>query len=498
MTIDIILQGFISVFSFPTFIYMMIGLLFGLLIGFIPGLGGSFLLAILIPFTYTMDKGPALALLLGGHAVCATGGSISAILFNTPGMGPNAATLFDGYPMTQRGEAGRALGAALTSSALGGVFGVIVLIAMIPVVRPVVLAFGPPEFFMLAVLGICFIAIVGEGTLKKALVSGGFGLLISFVGYAPATGTVRFDFGQLYLYDGIKLVPTAIGLFALAEMISLAVSGGSIVQTATIISRGKGTIDGIMDVFRHWWLFLRCSAIGTMVGIIPGLGGDVACFLAYGHAVQISKDPESFGKGNVAGVIAPESANNSKEGGSLVPTIGFGIPGSSAMALLLGVFLILDLQPGPRMLTSGLDMVMLMAWTIAIANVIAAGIALISSNLFVKLTFLRGSLIIPIVLSLCVLGAFTTHSSFADILVPLFFGLLGYFMKKYDYSRAVLILGLVLGRITEKNLNLSLRLFGIDFWMRPISIILLVSILLTLTIPFFRAWKKKRNLDTAS
>ena len=495
MSLETVFQGLFAVFTFPTVIYMLIGVLFGLLIGFIPGLGGSFLLAILIPFIYGMEPGPAMAFLLGGHAVCATGGSISAILFNTPGMGPNAATLLDGYPMTQRGEAGRALGAALTSSALGGVFGVIVLILLIPVLRPVVLAFGPPEFFMLALTGICFIAVVGEGPLKKALAAGGFGLLVSFVGYAPSSGDVRYGFGQLYLHDGIKLVPMAIGLFALAEMISLAVRRGSIVDKGytSASASGKGTLEGIKDVFRHWGLFLRCSALGTFIGIIPGLGGDVACFMAYGHAAQTSKHGESFGKGNIEGVIAPESANNSKEGGSLVPTLGFGIPGSSAMALLLGAFLILDLQPGPIMLTSKLDVVMIMAWTIAVANVVAAGIALISAKHFVKLTFLRGSIMVPLVLVLCTLGAFTTHNSMGDILVALFFGLLGYYMKKYDYSRAVLILGLVLGRITEKNLNLSLRLFGGDFWMRPIALILLSAVVLTLAIPMFRALRRQHR-----
>ena len=493
MLFDQFMQGLVQVFTFPSFFYMLAAILFGLMIGFIPGLGGGFALAMLIPFTFTMEPGPALAFLLGGHAVVATGGSISAILFNSPGSGPNAATVLDGFPMTQRGEAGRALGAALTSSALGGLFGAIILGLMIPVIRPVVLLFAPPEFFMLAVLGICFIALMGDGTLNKGLIAGAIGLLMSFVGYENNSGIIRYAFGQLYLHEGISLVPVVIGLFAIAEMISLAVKGGSIAQQGINSKARKGVFEGIKDVFRHWPLFIRSSAIGTLVGIIPGLGGDAAVFLTYGHAVQTSKNKESFGKGNVAGVIAPEAANNAKEGGSLVPTLGFGVPGSSSMAIILGALLIIGLTPGPEMLTKNVDIVFQLVWTLVVANIIGAAITLTSASTLAKLTFLRGSIIIPIVLGFSFVGAFATHNSMGDVVLAVTTGLLGYFMKKLEYSRATLILGLVLGTLAEKNLTLSLRLFGGDFWMRPISLVLLVLIVILLASPAFKYWRERRK-----
>jgi TctA family transporter len=289
------------------------------------------------------------------------------------------------------------------------------------------------------------------------------------------------------------LIPVVIGLFAIAEMISLAVKGGSIAQQGVNSNARTGVLEGVKDVFRHWGLFLRSSAIGTLIGIIPGLGGDAAVFLAYGQAVQTSKDKESFGKGNVEGVIAPEAANNAKEGGSLVPTLGFGVPGSSSMAIVLGAMLIIGLTPGPEMLTKNVDIVFQLVWTIAIANIIGASIALASASSLAKLTFLRGTIIIPIVLAFCFLGAYTTHNSMGDVVLAVATGLIGYFMKNFGYSRATLILGLVLGHLAEKNLNLSLRLFGSEFWMRPISVVLLVLIVILLASPAFKYWRKCRK-----
>ncbi|HBW34160.1 MAG TPA: tricarboxylic transporter [Desulfosporosinus sp.] len=491
------LQGLTSVFQITTLIYMLIGVCFGVFIGFIPGLGGNFVLSILIPFVIKMAPEQALAFLLGAHAVVATGGSISAILFNTPGSGPNAATIFDGFPLTQQGKAGQAIGLALTSSALGGIFGALVLVATLPVLRQVVLAFGPPEFFMLAMLGIAFIAVLGGSSLGKALLVGGMGLLLSFVGLDPSTGIVRFGLGTLYLWDGVHLVPVVIGLFAIAEMFELGVKKGALVQGE--VKQVKGDVlEGVKLAFKNWFLVLRCSVIGSLVGIIPGLGGDVACFMAYGHAAQTSKHKELFGKGAIEGVIAPESANNAKEGGSLVPTLGFGIPGSSAMAILLGVFMIIGIQPGPQMLTQELDIVFLMVWTIVIANIIGAVIGLFAANTLAKLTFLRGSILVPIIFVLAILGAYTTNSTFGDVILVAVFGLLGYGMKVFGYPRAVLIIGLVLGSIAEKNLHLSLKLYHESFILRPITLLLLLAIILTIGTPIIKNFLKKRGESDVS
>lgn len=481
--IEALVDGFINVWMWPAILYMMVGMIIGLVIGAIPGLGGNFTLAVLIPFIFNMEPNLALSFLLGAHAVVATGGSITAILLNTPGSGMNAATTFDGFPLTQKGQGGRALGNALTASAMGGVLGAIVLAASLPIMRKIVLAFGPTEFFMMTILGISFIAVVGKGSLFKALIVGCFGLLVSLIGYDPITGVVRYSFGTLYLYDGIDLIPVIMGLFAITEMIALAVKGGTIQQEVTI-EGGSGVLDGVKDVFRNWWLTLRCSSIGSFIGMIPGLGGTVACFVAYGHAVQSSKHPEKFGTGVVEGVIAPEAANNAKEGGSLIPTLGFGIPGSSGMAILLGAFLIIGIQPGPEMLTTKLNITFLMVWTVAIANIFGALLALLVAKRLVKIAQVRASLLVPIVVIIALVGSYTVDYSFNSLIVTVIFGIIGYQMKKYNFSRAVFIIGLVLGNIAEKNFHLSVMLYGGSFMMRPITLVLLALTIITLVLPF--------------
>lgn len=481
-------RGFVEMVSFPAFIYQLVGIVGGFIIGVIPGIGGIFGMALILPLTFGMKPDYALALLLGVYAVSTTGGSVTAILFGVPGTAVNVATVFDGYPMAQRGEGARAIGISMTASGLGGLFGALVLALLIPVLEPLVLAFAPPEFFMLALLGIVFIAYLGSGETLKSLVTGGLGLMLSFVGQDLTTGTLRYTFGQLYLWDGVPLVPTVIGLFAIAEMIDLGIKGGSIAQAGL---EAKGSpLQGVKDVFQHFGLFLRSSAIGTIIGIIPGLGGVVANFLAYGHAVQTSKDPSRFGKGAPEGVIGPESANNAKEGGSLVPTLAFGIPGSEAMAILLGAFYIMGLQPGPTMLTENLDTVFMMVWILAASNVLGALLGFALARQMAIITKIRSELIVPVVLVISMFGAYATHNSLGDFLVAILFGIGGYYLKKHDYSRATLIIGLVLGRIVEKNLVLSMELYGWSMFLRPLTLLFLLSIIATMVYPFFRPAKR--------
>ncbi len=491
------MQGLVSVFVWPNFGLMILGALIGMTVGFIPGIGGNFYLAMLIPFVFGMNPYAAFALLLGGHAVVHTGGAISALLFNTPGTGPNAATCFDGFPLVKQGQTGRAMGAAMAASAVGGVFGAIVMMAVIPVVRPIVMAFGPPEFFMMIMVGIACIAFLGGTAPAKGLAIGALGLLLSMVGQDPSTGVVRYGFGQLYLWNGVDQVLVVIGIFALAEMIDLAQKGGSIAdQMGARVAGGVST--GIIDVLRHWWLVFRCSVLGVVIGIIPGLGGEAAGFMAYGHAVQTSKTPEKFGKGMIEGLLAPESAHNSKEGGAMVTTVSFGIPGSSGMAILLGAFLILGLTPGPKMLVEHLPLVFNMAWTIAIANVFGAGLGLVLANQMAKLTYLRNSIIVPLVLLFGIIGGYGIHNSLGDIVVVFVFGVIGYYMKKYDYPKAPLIMGLVLGKMAETNLNMAYDLYGPAFLARPITAILFVIFLFTLGYPLVKGLIGARRKESVA
>jgi putative tricarboxylic transport membrane protein len=485
------LLGLMKVFAWPAIGFMFLGVAFGLVVGILPGVGGTFSLAILIPFTFGMEPASAFALLLGAHAPSYTGGAITTILLNTPGDPPNAATLFDGFPMTKKGEAGRAMGAALTASAIGGVLGACYLILLIPVMRPLVLMFAPPEFFMMSVCGIALIAVVSSKSLLKGLIGGGIGLMLGLVGLDVSTSMERFTFGTMFLWDGVSLVPVVLGLFAIAEMLEVAVEGGSITETIVDSDIG-GVMRGIKDVFSRLWLVFRCSILGITCAFVPGIGGDTACFLAYGYAKAAEKNGKLFGTGVVEGVIAPQAAINSKEGGALVPTIAFGIPGSAGMAILLGAFYIQGLKTGPEMLTTNLWLVFSMAWTIAFANIIAAVLCLSFANKLARVALLPGDYLFPVVLLLAAIGSFATRNAIGDLAVALVFGFVGYGMKKYNWPRAVIVIGLVLSKIAEKNLLLSLRLYQGNFLLRP-GVIALIGILLITIFVTIRSRRKEEE-----
>ena len=461
----------------------------GMLFGAIPGLGGKLGIVLMIPFVFGMDPVAGAVFLLAMHSVVHTGGSIPSILLGVPGTGPDAATICDGYPMAQRGEAGRALGASLGASGVGGVIGAFVLALLIPIVKPLVLAFGPAEFFFLAVLGITFIAAVSEGSLIKGLVVGAFGLMLSFVGEDPVTGIARFTFGRLFLWEGLDVVTAIMGLFALPEMIALAVRGGAI----SAVSREAGRyrfndlLAGVADVFRHGWLTVRTSIIGAVIGMIPGLGGDVAAWMCYGHAVQSSKTPERFGKGAVEGVIAPETANNSKEGGALLPTLFFGIPGSSGMAVMLGALLMLGIQPGPDIVLNRLDLVWTLIWTLVIANLLAVVMFLGIGRWLALVVFVRAGLLVPFILLLAMTGSYLSSGNWQSLVVLVMLGAIGYGFKILDWPRAPFVIGVILGKVMEISLHQSLAIWGPGFFLRPISLVLIALIAGSMGIALRRA-----------
>ena len=477
-----LLEGLLLLLNPISMIYLVLGVLLFLIFGAMPGLGGPVAFAILIPLTYTMDPVSAFALLVGGHSAVMFGGSISAILINTPGTGQNVATCFDGYPLTQQGRAGEALGASATSSAMGSIVGAFVLAGMIPVMRAVVLAFGPPELFLICLFGLTTIAAVSRGSLLKGLAAAVLGLLLSFVGFEPVTGDLRYTFGTLYLWDGVDLIPMIIGLFAIAEVVHLAGAGGAIAKRE-VSKAAKGVLKGVRAVFKHWFLMIRCSAIGTLIGLIPGAGGAIANVVAYGHAVSTSKYPERFGTGVIEGVIASESSNDAKDGGALVPTVAFGIPGSESMAILLGAFLIQGLQPGPEMLTKHVGFLFSLVWMLVLGGILGAIIGLSVAHRLTRLTAIPFSLLAPFILAVGLLGSFATRGLLNDVFLTIVFGFLGYGMKKYGYPRGPAVIGLVLGHIVERNLHLSLQLFGWHFLLRPITLGLLIALAAVVALP---------------
>lgn len=493
--LDVLFQGFLTIFRLDVFIFMLLGVLIGIVFGIIPGIGGITAIAILLPLVWTMRPEVALVFLLSITCSSSQGGSITAVLVNVPGTGPNAATLFDGYPLAQQGKAGRALSAVLFAGALGGLFGGVVAIALIPVVRPLVLQFGSPELFFLIILGLSFVTAIAKGQMFKGLISGAVGILLAMIGYQNATGVARFTLGTEYLEDGVKMILLTLGLFAFPAVIDLAVEDKGIAAPVDkpVIMAGGDMWEGFKDIFRHFWLFIRCSTIGTIVGIVPGVGAEVATFVCYGHAKQTSKHPELFGHGAIEGVIAPESASNAKEGGALLTTLAFGIPGSAVMALILGAFLIVGITPGPKMLEQNLGLCFALIWTNIFANVISSIILLIFVKQFVKITSLDARILAPIVLVFATIGAYSVAGNMLDVVTAFLLAPLGYGAKQLGYNRAAILLGFVLGALAENYFLISLNAYGIGFPLRPICIILIVITLIGMNADWLaKIWQRRK------
>ncbi|MBI4528803.1 MAG: tripartite tricarboxylate transporter permease [Deltaproteobacteria bacterium] len=487
--IDAFVSGFWQVLAWPAFGYLLIGIAVGFFVGLLPGLGGLATLALMLPFSYTIKQPvEAFCFLLGMLAVTGTTGDITSILFGIPGEGSSAALILDGYPMSKKGEAGRALGAAIMSSVVGAIAGAVALMLSIPIMRPLVLLFGSPELFIIAIMGVTFIGTLAGPSLIKGLLAGGVGLMLASIGVDPQTGSLRYTFGSLYLWDRLDIIPVVVGLFAIPEIVDLAVRGTSISEVPKM--KLVGVMEGVKDTFRHFWLVMRCSLIGIYFGVLPVLGANVAQWISYGHAVQGLKDKSRAGKGAVEGVLGPGAANNATRGGDLIPTVAFGIPGSGSMALLLGALLIVGLNPGPEMLKQHLNVTFAMVWVLIIANLIVAGLCFLILNQLAALTFIRGSLLIPFLLLFVFIGSFTANNSLSDLVATLIFGVLGYFMVLYGWPRPPLVLGLILGKIAENYLWISTAAYGAKWLLFPSVIALIV---LTIFVVAYPTIKERRG-----
>jgi TctA family transporter len=489
-------EGFGLVFSWPNLLYPVVGTLLSMGVAFLPGVSGVTLMALAVPFTLFWEPLPVM-LTFGGLIGGATFmGSVTAILFNVPGSGPSAATLLDGYPLAQQGQAKTAIGCAAFASALGSTFGILMLVALIPLMHLAVLAFGPPELLMLLLWGLTTIAVVIQGSVVRALAATGIGLLLALVGQDVRTGEFRFTFGTLHLWEGLGLVPVMLGLFSMAEMLDLAASG-----RATISGRGgtgelTGSVrEGAMAVVRYPGLFLRSAFIGTCVGIIPGVGGTVASFLAYGQAVATSPDGERFGKGDIRGVLAPEAAHDAKDGGALIPMLAFGIPGSDGTAVLLGVLLLHGLVPGRDLLTHQLVLVFVLIWSLFLSNWLTSILGLLLVDPLARLTTVRVERLVPIGLALAVAGAFADRQRMGDVLVAVGFGLLGFYMKKHDWPRMALVVAFLLGGGIERNLHITSTLHALgrlELLARPLLGLLVVLTCVNLALPYLRSARLER------
>ena len=492
-------SAFFQLFELTHLLFLFGGTLLGLVVGILPGLGGTSGLALVLPFVYSLEPSYALAMMIGVLAPTTTSDTFPAVLMGIPGTAGSQATVMDGFPLSKKGMAARALSAAFCSSLMGGVFGAFILSISIYYAIPIIMAFGFGEQFLLIILALLMVgALTGENFIK-GVTACILGLIIGSIGSAPITGDLRFTFGTLYLVEGVPIVIVGLGLFALPEIVGLLDSKGAI---AKALKNEEGWFRGIKDVFKNWFLVLRCSSIGCIVGALPGLGGTVVDWIAYSHLKQTSKDTSNIGKGDIRGVIAPESANNAKEGGALIPTLLFGIPGSGNKVLLLGGFILIGIEPGLEMVTTHLDLTYLMIWSLAIANILGAGLCIGFASHISKLTLVRYYILAPVMIVLIFFATFNINRDWYDFIGLLGFGLIGITFKAFGWSRPALLIGFFLSTKVELLSYQTQAVYGLTFLTRPVSIILIVlcfgTILLLLRQKFKQSYtssalKNKKN-----
>ncbi|MEY4879119.1 MAG: hypothetical protein RJB62_588 [Pseudomonadota bacterium] len=492
--LDLWFTGFLSLLEPQVLLFLMLGMIIGLFVGVLPGLGGTTALALLTPVTFGLEPITALALAGGVMGGTPMGGAVTAILLNTPGQTANAVTCLDGYPLAQQGKAGLAIGAAASANALGGILGTVSVLVILPIATQIVLLFGPPEFFLIALLGLALVATTSRGKMLRALVTGALGLMIASIGYNAVTGTERFTMGVEYLWDGIHLAPALVGLFAIAEMINLSIKGGTIAKVDENM-KIEGLGDGLLETFRQWPTVLRGSLIGTLVGATPGVGVTVASFLSYSMTVQASKDPESFGKGNIKGVIATEAAINAKDGAALIPTLAFGLPGGAEMAVFLGLLVLHGMQPGPLMLINNQVEIYGLIWALTASCIVASFIGLLLARPLAKLTYVDTQLLAPLIIVISLVGSYAIDLTIENVVLSMVFGLIGYLMIRFDYPRITLVIALVLGEIAERNYHQSM-LISDDSWSvfltRTTSLVLVIGIVSSFLYPVLSSMVRKR------
>ena len=487
--LDAILAGLAGVTAPKALTLMAFGVIASSFFAAMPGIGSLLFLSMTIPYAMTLDPFSCIALLLGIGVVSNTANTFSSVLIAVPGSAGSQATIVDGHPMARKGEARRAFGAAFTASALGGLFGGVVFVLSLPIMKPMVLAFGSPDFLMLVLWGLSAVAILSGNAPIKGLMAAFLGLGISLIGTDARTGIERFTFEDYYLWDGVHIVLVALGVFAIPELVDLSIRRTSVSDSGKL---GSGLWQGVKDVFIHWWLMIRCSIVGVWVGMLPGLGSSVADWFAYAHAVQTEKNTENFGKGDVRGVIAPESSNNAKEGGALIPTMFFGIPGSTSMALVLVTFAAVGISPGEAMITTNKHLIYSMLTVIVLANFLATGLSMGLAGTFAKVSVMPFYVVVPMTLIFTIAAAYGVKSTYQDLATLVVFAFIGFYMRRYGWPRPPVLVAVVLGPQIQTYLWLSMDRYSFDWMLTPGVMIIAVIIVMTVFFPMWRNRKKAK------
>ena len=455
-----LLQALVTLLSLQHLAYLLVGTTLGLMIGILPGLGGTAMLSLMLPFVFGKDPGPVLAMMVGLLAVNNTSDTFPAVLMGIPGSSSSQATIMDGFPLAKRGEAARALGAAFSASLIGGLFGAFILTLAIQFARPIILGIGFAEQLMLILLALTMVGMLTGASPLKGLAACGVGLLLGSIGDAPATGEYRLAFDTVYLSDGINIVIVGLAMFAVPEIVDILRRHVTISASATL---GSGVLRGFMETLKHKWLVLRCSALGSMLGALPGLGGPITTWIAYGHGVQTTRDREMFGKGDIRGVIAPEAANNADNGGALIPALMFGIPGSGSMAIFLGGLILLGVEPGIGMMERHLDLTFVIIWSLAVANVLGTVTCLFLAKPIARLTTVPFALLAPFMVVIIYFAAYQTTRSWFDLVALFVLGVLGVYMKRFGWSPPALLIGFVLANRLDASVYQSIQVYGMTF-----------------------------------
>lgn len=489
---ELLLDGINSVFTFKIILLIVAGVFLGLVFGSIPGLTATMAIAICLPITYGMDSVAGMSLLMGLYIGGVSGGLIPAILLKLPGTPSSIATTFDGYPMAQKGEAGKAFTYAITASFFGGLISIIALMLIAPPLGRVALQFGPFEFFAIVVFSLTLISSLSGDSIIKGILAAALGIVFGMVGSAPIDAFPRFTFGFDSLDAGFDLLPVLIGLFAVSEIL--------ITAEQKVKNNKKKKMDKIQyrvklkEFLSQKWNFLRSTLMGLGIGILPGIGGGTANIIAYATAKNVSKTPEEFGKGHPGGVVASESSNNAAIGGALVPLISLGIPGDTVTAMLLGGLVLHGLQPGPMLIQNHGDVVYGIFAALIIANILMALFLFLGMRVFVKLLSIPQQILLPIILILCVVGAFGVNNRIFDVGSLIFFGIIGYFMIKGKVPLTPLVLGFILGPILETNLRRGLMLSEgsfVPFLTEPIAAAFLLLTVFSIGLKLFMNYRKK-------
>lgn len=490
-----IIQAFISVLQPINIFVLVAGTFLGLLSGATPGVSGTMAVVLLIPVTYSMQ--PATAILLLSAVYCASvfSGSISAILFRTPGAPEAVATTLDGYEMTKKGKSTEALGVSIFSSAVGGIIGTIILILVAPQLAKVALQFGPPEYFAMAMVGLSVITVLGSKNLIKAFIAMLIGLFLATIGIDAMTGVPRFTFGSSKLLGGIDFIPVLIGLYAISEVLSKFQKDNKIIE---LKSKVKSSLPGLKMMKRLSGTIARSSLIGTLIGILPGIGATTASMVSYSEAVRWSKNPNEFGTGIEEGVAAPEAANNAAANGAMVPLLALGIPGSATTAIMLGAFILHGITPGPMLFTQQPILVSTIFLGLLISNFLILTMAKPFISLFGNVLKIPYSVLGTLIMMLCIIGSFAIRNNIMDVWITLIFGVVGYTLEKYNFPLSPIVLGLVLGKLAEQELRRSLIISGgswMIFLQKPVSAGLLIFGLIMVIWPlvskFIKAKKDK-------